>query len=214
MFQCQSSSDGSGQVYTPNIPDFYFNDANAANFRTGRHGVTNLTTASEGAVYIFTVPPESAERNCTGIATAIQYCFEASNGDIEHDLTAFEFRHMTRNGFAFTVTGTFLVQSIPQNSFCTEPQGGFGLAIFCCHTVNIKTTNRFQLASSSYTFALAPVEVQPLAFADTATDYRYDQFIIPIENSTGAGTFQLGQNRVTDRSLLLLRFLIGKPARA
>ena len=34
LFQCQPYTDQSGLVYTPNIPDFYFSDVNAADFRS------------------------------------------------------------------------------------------------------------------------------------------------------------------------------------
>ena len=73
LFQCQHSSYSSGQVYTPNIPDFYFDNEKAAAFSTGSSGA-NLTTAIAGHTYIFTIPPVSAERNCTGTVIALQYC--------------------------------------------------------------------------------------------------------------------------------------------
>ncbi len=53
----QPSSDQSGLVYTPNIPDVYFNDTNAVDFRTGDEA--NLTNTENGARYFFTVPAES-----------------------------------------------------------------------------------------------------------------------------------------------------------
>ena len=77
LFQCQPSSDESGQVYTPNIPDFYFNDENTADFRTGDE--ENLITLRNRLTYIFT---KSSERNCTGNVVAIQYCYETRNSQI------------------------------------------------------------------------------------------------------------------------------------
>ena len=74
------STDQSGLMYTPNIPDFYFSDVNAANFRSS--GGANLTTSRNGVTYIFTIPAESSERNCTGNVVAIQYCYETRNGQI------------------------------------------------------------------------------------------------------------------------------------
>ncbi len=67
------------QVYTPNIPDEYFNDTNAVDFRTGDEA--NLTNTENGARYFFTVPAESTSRNCSGDVVSIQYCYQARDSD-------------------------------------------------------------------------------------------------------------------------------------
>ena len=78
LFQCQSSSDQSGLVYTPNIPDEYFNDVNVANFRT-----SSLNVKGKRATHIFTIPPELVSRNCSGSLVSIQYCYRARDRDID-----------------------------------------------------------------------------------------------------------------------------------
>lgn len=205
LFQCQPSSDQSGQVYTPDIPDFYFNAVNAADFRTGAGA--NLTTASGGITYIFTISPELEHRNCDGNVVAIQYCYHlAGAGDIGGNVTAFNFLHLNRNGFDFTVTGGFTVYTTPQENFCTglpQPTG-----TICCDTATLVATNQFQLPSSSYTFAVTLIsnDVRLLAFADAAPYYRYRHLQASLGSSVTPGnTFTLGQDNVTGESLLLLR---------
>ena len=210
LFQCQPSTDQSGQVYTPNIPDFYFSDVNAADFRTGTGGEANLTTSGDGVTYIFTIPAESSERNCTGNVVAIQYCYETKNGQIgPNEINVFNFLHMNRSGFVFTVTSSFMERTSPQNSFCTRLTGR--IQQICCETATLDMMDQFQLPTTSYTFAVMIInnDARPLAFAASASEYRHEQLqssALPPGN-----IFTLGQSSVvTDQSLLLLRFILGK----
>ncbi len=84
LFQCQSSSDQNGLVYTPNIPNEYFNHTNAADLRTSGGFLVglNVTVREKRATHIFTIPPESASRNCSGSLVSIQYCYRARDRDI------------------------------------------------------------------------------------------------------------------------------------
>ena len=198
-------------MYTPNIPDFYFSDVNAANLRSG--GGANLTTSRNGVTYIFTIPAESAERNCTGNVVAMQYCYETGNGQIgSNEINVFNFLHMNRNGLAFTVTDSFTEQTSPQNSFCTTPTGR--VLPICCDTVTLNVMDQFQLPTTSYTYALMIInnDARPLAFVPSATEYRHEQLQahLGISAPSPGNIITLGQNTViTDESLLLLRFIIG-----
>ena len=211
LFQCQPSTDQSGLVYTPNIPDFYFNDVNAANFRSG--GAANLTTSSNGVTYIFTIPAESAERNCTGNVVAIQYCYETRSSQIgSNEINGFNFLHMNRNGLVFTVTGSFTEQTTPQESICTIPMGM--IQQVCCDTATLDMMNQFQLPTTSYTFAVMIInnDARPLAFTASATEYRHEQLQTVLGSSAPqpGNIITPGQIAVvTDQSLLLLRFILG-----
>jgi hypothetical protein len=207
-FQCQPTSDQSGDVYTPNIPDFYFNDMNAADFRA-----INLTTASGRDTYIFTLPAQSAERSCTGNVVAIQYCYQARASDINIRSDVFNFLHMTRNGLAFTVTGSFRERTTPRESFCTDPSGS--IQRICCETTNLSVSNQFQIPSTTYTFAVMNININilPLTFVASTTDYRYEQLQEALGNSAppAGNIITLGQHSaVSDQSLLLMRFILGK----
>ena len=83
MFQCQFSSQPSGFLYTPNIPDSYFNDEN--------YIMTNeVAGLINGIIYIFTLPSESVQRNCSGRVESIQYCYQARDSDIGQTREAFK----------------------------------------------------------------------------------------------------------------------------
>ena len=85
LFRCQSSSELRGQVFTPSIPDFYFNHENAAAFSNG--GNANLTTLLESSTYIFTIHPQ----DCCGTFTALQYCYKISSTSTQRTFINFNF---------------------------------------------------------------------------------------------------------------------------
>ena len=211
LFQCQPSTDQSGRFYTPNIPDFYFNDVNAANFRSG--GGANLTTSSIGVTYIFTIPAESSERNCTGNIVAIQYCYETRNVQIgSNEINVFNFLHMNRSGLVFTVTGSFTERTSPRDRFCTSPMGM--IQQVCCDTATLDMMDQFQLPTTSYTLAVMIInnDALPLAFVPSATEYRHEQLLAVLGSSAPqpGNIITLGPNDVvTGQSLLLLRFILG-----
>ena len=209
LFQCQPSTGQSGLLYTPNIPDFYFNDMNAADFRSG----ANLTTSRNGFIYIFTIPAESSERICTGNVVAIQYCYETKDNRINRTVNIFNFLHMNRSGFDFTVTSSFMERTTPQDSFCTDLTGE--IQQICCDTATLDVMDQFQLPTTNYTFAVMIInnDARPLAFVPFATEYRHEQLQAALGSSVPppGNIISLGQNTViTDESLLLLRFILGQ----
>ena len=210
LYQCQSASEQSGQVFTPNIPDFYFTPENAARFR-GDGG--NLTqTENRGNTYIFTLPPLSAERNCSGTVLSLQYCFQARARDIGNTLSVFDWLSLTRDGNQFTVNARFAAPQVtPEEGMCANPPGG--VQRVCCTTVSL-ASGRFQVPASAFTFGVVITNsnVRPLTFVDGVTEYDVESFIERPAGNPGPmpGDMFVGSSR-TDHSLLLLRyFLLGK----
>ncbi len=203
-FQCQSS-DQSGLVYTPNIPDFYFDDVNAADFRTSSGA--NLTDSANGVTHFFTVPAESASRNCSGDVVSIRYCYRARNRDIDASINIFNLLAVNRNELQFTIIRSTTIQTTPRNSICTDPPGS--IRQICCDTTPL---SGLQIPSSEYTFGIVitNANVRPLAFADSAREYRVEQFQVSLGDD-GRRTVMLAEgNRLTNRALLLIRFTIGR----
>ena len=211
IFQCQSSSDQNGLVYTPNIPDFYFNDMNAANFRTGSRA--NLTTSQDGITYIFTIPPESPlMRNCSGTVVSLQYCYQARDRDIEMTRDVFDFLTLVQNGLQYTVSSSLTIQTTPRSSICTDTSESIQQT--CCDTSSLNANDQFQLRSSDFTFGVVITNsnVRPLVFTTSALEYRVEQFqaALGADGSTPGNNVTLGANtRVNDGSLVF-RFIIGK----
>ncbi len=216
VFQCQSSSDQSGLVYIPNIPDFYFNHTNAADLRTsGGSLIDSPIMVKRGrATHIFTIPPESASRNCSGSLVSIQYCYRARDRDINVEQTIFDLSSLislNQHGL-FEVNNITTISSTPRNSTCTDPPGD--IQQICCDTTSL---SGLQIPTSEYIFGVTitdPVNVRPLAFRNNITEYRVRRTSAAL-GSTGppqGSMFTLNESNSMDyanRALLLLRFIIG-----
>lgn len=215
LYQCQPSSANNGQVFFPNIPDFYFNGTNAASFRDGS-GANLTITGQSGATYVFTVPEQSAERNCSGTVVSFQYCYQARNGDIGQTRDVFALIALTRNGLQFNVTARMRVQTTPQNSIlCTDRPGR--MQKICCTTRNLSPSEQLQVPVSNFTFGVVNTNnnTRILHFRNQITDYDVERFWIRQQGSNGpmpGDILSPGSSFVQqfDRSLLILRFFIGK----
>ena len=213
LFQCQFSSDGSGRVYTPNIPDFYFNATNAASFLTDA-ARANLTASNKGFTRVFTIPSESPQRNCSGNVVSIQYCYQASDSDLGTRRIAFTFLTVELDGLRATVTGSFGIQTNPHSSICTNPPGN--IQQVCCDTVSLGPNNQFQIPASSFSFnVLTNGNLRPLTFADSAVDFR----VVHYRSSFGVAilpgnVFVLSETQLqNESSIVLMRLFIGKASR-
>ena len=172
LFQCQHSTHQDGQVFIPNIPDLYFNHTYAAD------KINMLMRPRNGYTYYFTIPPESAERNCSGTVVAIQYCHRASQYRINYKQNVFSFRSVTRDDLVFTVTSSFTVKTTPLESECTEvPDDSQATIYLCCDTTTLSADNQLSISPESYTFGVTIVEhnVAPYAFTDD-TEFVVEQF--------------------------------------
>ncbi len=211
-FQCQSPSDQSGLIYTPNIPDFYFNHTNAADLRTSGDSLIDSQVMVKGgrATHIFTIPPESASRNCSGGLVSIQYCYRARDTDINVEQTIFilsSLISLNQQGL-FEVKNITTISSTPRNSTCTDVSGR--IQQICCDTTPL---SGFQIPSSEYTFGVTII-VRLLAFDNNFKEYRIRQTSAALGN-TGppqGSRFTLNESNsrnYRNRALLLLRFIIG-----
>ena len=206
MFQCQFSSEPSEFLYTPNIPDSYFNDESY----TMTNGVAELVN---GITHIFTFPSESVQRNCSGRVESIQYCYQARDSDIGHTRNVFKFLSLVQEpvhgGVQFTVNSSITIQTTPEDSICSDPLGN--IQQVCCDTTFLSATNQFQIPPSTYTFGVQIINnnVKPLVFTNRATEYRVVQYQAVLGNTPPGSIFTLTENSQMNRSLLLLRFLIG-----
>ena len=200
---------GNGSI-PPIIPDFYFNDSNAAaNFRTDDSA--NLTQSQFRRVaYIFTIPPESSLRNCSGTVVSLQYCYQARNRDIERNrpVNVFIFLSLTQNGMRFTVNRQMFIRTTPANTICTNSSGS--IEQICCDTTTLNTNNQLQLSSSNFSFGVVITNgnVRPLAFTTSSTEYHVKQYRTSLGNSETM--FTLSSNEKVNDSFLLFRFVIGK----
>ena len=194
LFQCQSSTDQRGRVFTPNIPDSNFNRTTIGNFTQER--------SEKGLTHIYTIPTDSEGHNCSGTAVAIQYCVAINTSNMKN--TSFSLLILDQDGLQFTVTKRIRVRT-PEDTFCS-PSGNSN-ELVCCTKEALSPTEQFKISSSlsSFTFGILP---------------RFSQFLsVPTEN--GVGKFQavlseLGKPNTNftatmaeSSSLLLMRLIIG-----
>ena len=209
LYQCQPSSQSSDQVFIPNIPDFYFDDANAATFRGD--GVNNLTvTGRRGTTFVFTVPAVSPERNCSGAVMSIQYCHQARASDIGQTRNIFDLITLRRNGLNFTVLTRDDVRYTLQSSMCSDPPGDVQRVCYTTQTFSI------QLPASSFSYGVVnnANNLRLLTFSNSVTDFDVERFSIRQHGDAGpmpGDTLLPGCNfaQRLDRSLFLLRFFLG-----
>ena len=205
LFQCQYSEE-SELVYTPNIPDSYFNDSNAARFRRNREQI--LSSPKHNFVYIFTIPSELAQHNCSGRVESIQYCYQAKDSDIGLKRDAFKLLSLIQDELQFTVNSQITIQTTPQEGICTNLSGN--IHQICCDTTFLNATNQFQIPSS-FGVVIINNTVRPLAFSNSTTQYRVEHYRTVLENfTTHNRTFTLWNRNFRNRPLLLLRFLFCK----
>ncbi len=206
LFQCQASSEQNGQVLTPNIPDLYFNHESAATLSNGG----DVTTARAGITHIFTIPPLSPDRNCSGTVTAIQYCYRAE-GEDSNARSAFKYLSMTvdEEGI-FTVERILDVETTPLSETCSTIE--MSQSRICCATTPLLSSNQFQIASSNHTFGITvgSSNTTLLTFASSVPDYEIEQFQITLSprRLTVGRRFLITENPPTS-SFPLLRFHIG-----
>ena len=207
MFECQPTTDQSGRarVFTPNIPNLYFDHTNAAAFRTGAGANLTTVTGSSQTTFIYTTPPESA---CSGTVTAIQYCYHAKiNINTKPKLSFLRFLSLSRDGFNFTVSEKSAGRA---NGACSDYPG----SNICCGKKNLATNKQFRIPSN-YTFGVILLhdDIQPLAFSGTADmKYQFPHFVtrLSTDNPSTGSTFTLNEGDYqSDRYLLLMRLLLG-----
>ena len=216
-FQCQPTTDKSGHVFTPNIPDSYFDHANARAL-TQQGSLTSLS-GGRGTIFVFTTPPEPT---CSGgTVLAIEFCYLAFGEEIGTRREFFRFASLTGSGFDFTVIDfdPFQIETNAEAAICSVlVEDGQDSQYICCETQTLDADEQFQIPSSDYTFGLVTRrgenEIRPLTFSGENTEFRFPQFRgRPADNDNPdriGESFTFTANDIQNRrSLLLLRLILG-----
>ena len=213
LFECQPTTDQSGQVFTPNIPESYFNHTNALAL-TQQGNLTSLSV-KKMTIFVFTTPPETT---CSGTVLAVEFCYLAFDEEIDsEDREVFRFMSLSRLGHQFTVIDfkPFKIEANPRKAICSvlveDSQ------YICCDTYTLPVNKQFQIPSSEFTsFGVVTRrnenEFRPLTFSGVNTEFRFPHLRgIPTgnpDNTDRTFTFPAGDLQ-NEGSLLLLRLIIG-----
>lgn len=127
---CQPQS---GQIFTPNIPDYYFNHQNAAAFRNGFGA--NMTNVLATRVHLFT-----GQSSCSGTVVAIQYCYQRASSPTS--VILMDFAVLTRDGLSFRVEWHHEIRFALGSEECANFEGD---SLICCRTTVFERNSRSQL---------------------------------------------------------------------
>ena len=211
LFQCQPTTDQSGQVFTPNIPDSYFNQVSAVELT--QQGNLIRQSEKKGTIFVFTTPPEPT---CSGTVMAFEFCYMTAGGQIgTTNRNVFRFVSLSRVGLQFTVVTDVdpvdvTIRTSPREDICSVlVEDGDNSQHICCDTSTLPAGEQFQIPSSNYTFG---VVVRSSYRRLPLTKFRFPHFKArPIDDDNGPGdSFTLTEDNLQDEgSLLLLRLIIG-----
>ena len=172
--------------------------------------MANLGRRDAGTSYIFPIPPQSAERNCSATVRSIQFCYIASISDVVFGdtvgnlLNLFNFLTFTQSGSQLRVSRRTSIQSEPRTSICTRVSP---FDHICCDTGSL---GNVYIPSSSFMFGVEVLSRPLVAFSNSASEFRAMQF--QTGSSLGVGSFSLNELSETVAPLPVLRFRAGKLA--
>ena len=212
LFQCQPSEDDAyGQVF-PNIPDMYFNPAQAANSLTGT--IPALTALGANMAYVFIIPAVGSNRNCSGDVVAFEYCYRTSRTIGSGQRTVFEFLRLTRNPpvsstqlQTFTVDSRFSVRDNPSTATCTDIAGTTDQV--CCSVSDLNRANQHEALTIAYIIGIAVSNgaILSLAISNSQPAFNFNRYETPLSTVQEGGSFT--QSPLPGRSIALLRFYLG-----
>ena len=212
LFQCQPTTDVDrrGQVFTPNIPDFYFNHMNALALAQ-QETLTSLSV-ERGTKFTFTTPPETT---CNGTVLAFEFCYLTF--DVQTIQDVLTFATLNRDELQFTVIDfdPIRIRANAQTAICSVLVEND--QYICCDTYTLPDDEQFQIPSSDYTFGVETRrnvnQFRLLTFSGVNTEFRFPHFQgIPTDNNLNriGDTFTLTSGGFQNEgSLLLLRLIIG-----
>ena len=196
LFQCQSLSEESELVYTPNIPDFYFNDSNAARFTRGGG---NHFNGQQRNFPIFIIP---SELNCIGKVVSMQYCYWQSNVS---NTGKFHLISFNQDGQKITFSRIISFKTTTPHDKCTNFEGDKQV---CCDVKSLSAIKQFQIPST-YIFGIKTKHIRPLFFNDSDTEYLVERSYIIIDEDEISTSYKLWREDKF-QPLPLLRFIISR----
>lgn len=148
----------------------------------------------EDSTYIYTIPAESAERDCGGIATALEYCYKTNISSKGLRINVFNFLVLSQDGQQFTIRDRFRVRSTPETSMCTSistfvmfeehPQD---VALVCCDRFTISRSRQFEVTQSPVTIGVLGRTKAQLLAIPLQTGDRSEMYRLTLMNSGNIG---------------------------
>lgn len=166
-----------------------------------------MTTVERGRTYIFTIPPKSPQRNCSGPVVAIEYCHISRK--TTGNARVFTIFILSFDGITFTIESESLVRYRLSGRACSSINSDPSVSV-CCNRQNL---NDMMLPGANITFGIVQTGFELLTFSSSTTEYDFPQLQGMLGNFRGTRertnfTLMELDDKVDDQSLLLLRFFI------
>ncbi len=139
---------------------------------------------------------------------SIQYCYQVSNISIGNTAIFNLLSLNNETGGVFRVDSSIPITSTPSSHICVRSRSGS--AGWCCDNTPL-SSNQLSIPSSEYTFGVVTFggnTTTPLAFHNSVKKYQVTRIDIAVGVPSVQNTIPSGPSH--QRSLLLLRFLIGR----
>lgn len=208
VFQCQIPSNESNQVTFPTVPGFDFDLKSAAALNV--NSSIELSLLRRSRTYVFTIPPESVQHNCSGDIVAIQYCYQLRV--LNANRQTFELLLLTQlDTELFRVERTFRFSSTSTSFICVNTSTD--IHEICCDTAPIEDTTPLQIFSSSSMFGITIRQHRVLGFTSSAMGYIAPaQFQITLTDypiPTDLNFTLEKSDQILGRPFPLMRFILG-----
>ena len=173
------------------------------------HGL-RIRLSSPGITYIY--PVNSAEINCSGTVTALDFCYRAFASDLGSNSLVFTLSLLQGNGgIDYTVTNTVEVRGTSSSSDCSRDIIG---SRFCCEIFTLSPQDQFNLPSPNFAFGITiPSSGNINMFGlspGTYSNLTAGQYQLSVAPVVG-GVYSFPSNSlVVSETLKWLKFLISK----
>lgn len=225
-FRCQPSAEN--EAFTPTIADLYFNHEYLAFIRT--RNLLPLNTTDDTVASVFRTPAESAQRNCSGMATSVEFCYEMSESELGRNLIVLDFLVLSQNsGGKFSIDQRTRVRSRPTANRCsvlttvsvmpppptlqqqatpTSTTSQPATEQICCRRERLRASQRFAVPKSTFAFAILAVNAKLLTIPFTDANAEY--YTAEIANSGAINsTFEARPiTKLASRMFPLLRLIV------
>ena len=169
-----------------------------------------LIAVHDRRAYIYTIPPESAQCNCSGTVTAVEFCYriramdKVMSGETKEVFYFLSLTQDSSNQRRFIVNRRISINSTASNSICAEVGRRDRV---CCENKRLE----YQVPSSTFTFGIVARKDFRLLISTNTTEYIEQRYFSEsaINTATQEGrSFRTSDLKPTNMTLLLLRFHI------
>jgi hypothetical protein len=171
-----------------------------------------LLSTLRNELNIFPLPPTL---NCSGTVTEVRFCYRSNQ--LGSEVLVFTLLTLEQIGQNFSIRNVINVRSTPTVDICTGSRILVLLVQYCCDTLQLDTTNQFNLPTPNFAFGIiARSGTRGFGGGLLTFDASFSQYAVQVEHYRPSSvdvavgnTISVG-NLTTGRRLRLFKFLLSK----